>query len=675
MNAFIIVDKKEAQKRIEKLRVLINYHRYLYHVLDKEEISEAALDSLKKELFDLENKFPDLITPDSPSQRVAGSPLKAFRKKKHSQPMLSFNDAFSEEDMENWQERIRRLLSPQEKKKLDYFSELKFDGLAIELIYEHNILKTALTRGNGLIGEDVTQNVKTIKSVPLRLRKGGPKNKDKIIVRGEVVIFKDDFQKINEYQKKKGLNPYANPRNIAAGSIRQLDPKIAARRHLTFLAYDLITDLGDKTHQDKHKILRTMGFKTSLETKYCQNLKEVFRFRDYWVGHREKLAYDIDGIVVIVNNNDIFKQLGAVGKAPRGAIAYKFPLKEAETIVEDIAVQVGRTGTVTPVAYLKPVNISGVTISRATLHNADEIKRLGLKIKDTVIVGRAGDVIPRVIKVLKGLRTGKEKEFKMPQYCPHCGTKLIKEKGGVAWRCPNPACQIRQKRNLYHFVSKKAFDIDGLGPRIIDQLVESSLVSSPADIFKLSYGDLLPLEGFANKAAQNLVKAINEKKNINVARFIYALGIDGVGEETAVDLADYFGRLENLQKANQDDFERVRDIGPKTAISIKNWFQEERNKKLLDDLKKAGVIIRYPQRKQAKQLRDKIFVFTGSMKQLTREEAKEKVLSLGGKSAADISQKTDYLVAGEQPGSKLAKAKRLGVQVIKEEDFLKIINQ
>ncbi len=668
------MNNKEAQKRVEKLKTLINRHRYLYHVLDKQEMSAAALDSLKKELFDLEKKFPDLITPDSPTQRIAGMPLKGFSKKKHFQKMLSFNDAFSEKDMEEWQERIKRLLSDQEQSRLDYFAELKFDGLAIELIYKDNLFQTGLTRGDGLIGEDVTQNLRTIHSIPLKIKTVAPSHKKTIVVRGEVVVLKEDFKKINEFQKEKGLAPYANPRNIAAGSIRQLDPKIAAQRNLTFLAYDLVTKSGDKTHQDKHTILSTMGFKTSPETQYCQSLEEVFRFRNYWAENREQLDYDIDGVVVIVNENDIFKKLGVVGKAPRGAIAYKFPLKEAETVVEDIKVQIGRTGTSTPVAYLKPVDISGVTITRATLHNADEIARLGLKIKDTVIVGRAGDVIPRVIKVLKELRTGQEKEFKMPQHCPHCGTRLVKEKGGVAWRCPNPSCQVRQKRNLYHFVSKKAFDIEGLGPNIIDQLVENSLVSSPADIFKLAYGDLLPLEGFAEKASQNLIKAIVEKKSITFPRFIYALGIAGVGEETAVDLVDQFGSLQNLKKASTADLEQVPDIGPKTAAAIYNWFRKDRNKQLLEDLEQAGVIIKYPRRKNKKQLDKTLFVFTGGLKQLSREEAKERVVALGGRSSNHLSQKTDYLVVGDKPGSKMAEAKKLGVKIISENDFLAMIN-
>lgn len=669
------MNKKEAQKRIEKLRDLINHHRYLYHVLDKQEISDAALDSLKKELFDLENEFPDLITPDSPSQRIAGVPLKEFKKKKHFQKMLSFNDAFSEKDMEDWQVRIKKLLSFQDQSQLDYFSELKFDGLAIELIYEKGIFQTGLTRGNGLVGEDVTQNLKTINSIPLKLRGDSFKDKEKIVVRGEIVIFKKDFQKINKARQKKGLTLYANPRNIAAGSIRQLDPKITAQRNLTFLAYDLVVDLGEKTHQEKHNTLEKMGFKISPKTKYCQTLKEVFQFRDYWMENRKELDYDIDGIVVIVNNNSIFKKLGVVGKAPRGAIAYKFPLKEAETIVEDIKVQVGRTGVITPVAYLKPVEISGVTITRATLHNADEIKRLGVKINDTVIVGRAGDVIPRVIKVLKELRTGKEKDFKMPRFCPHCGTRLIREKKGVAWRCPNPSCRVRQKRNLYHFVSRQAFDIDGLGPNIIDQLIEKNLISDPADIFKLAYGDLLSLEGFAKKASRNLIQAVSKRKSIDFPRFIYALGINGVGEETALDLADYFGSLEKLKNASQEQLMTVEDIGPKTARAIQEWFQNKKNKELLKDLKEAGVRIVYSRSKAKKKLSNKTFVFTGSLENLTREEAKKKVLELGGKSASNISQKTDYLIAGSQPGSKLKEAKKLGIKIISEDNFLKIIKK
>ena len=669
------MNKAEVKKRIEKLKKLINHHRYLYHVLDRQEISDAALDSLKKELFDLEQKYPEFVTPDSPTQRVGGRPLKKFEKVKHSQPMLSFNDAFSEEDMKDWEERIKKLLTPEEIEKLNYFCELKFDGLAIELIYKNGILETGSTRGDGIIGENVTQNIKTIESIPLRLRT----KKGEVIVRGEAIIFKKDFLRMNKMREEADLPVYANPRNVAAGSIRQLDPKITAQRRLTFFAYDLVSDLGQTTHQEEHKILKDLGFKVNSYSKFCKDLKQVFEFREQWKRDREKLEYEIDGIVAIVNENKIFQKLGTVGKAPRGAIAYKFPLKQAETIIENIKIQVGRTGAVTPVACLKPVEIGGTTISRATLHNEDEIKRLGVKIGDTVIVGRAGDVIPEVVKVLKELRTGKEKVFRMPKVCPFCGTKLVRPAGEVIWRCPNPDCQARQRRYLYHFVSKGAFDIDGLGPKIVDQLFENNLISDPADIFQLKEGDLMPLEGFAEKAAKNLINSINSKKEINFGRFIYALGIKEVGEQTAQDLANYFKDLKELKEASLEKLMGIKDIGPETAKSIYNWFLQKKNFALLEKLKKAGVKIKYHKtvpfvRKGLSEITGKTFVLTGSLSSLTREEAKEKIRNLGGRVSSIVSRNTDFLVLGKEPGSKLQKAKKLGVKIIDEKTFLDYVN-
>jgi len=685
--------RSEAKKRIEKLKKVINYHRYLYHVLDRQEISEAALDSLKKELFDLEQKYPEFITPDSPTQRVGGKPLEKFEKVRHGTPMLSFNDAFSEKDMEDWEERIKKLLSKEEIEKLEYFCELKFDGLAIELIYEEGLLKTGSTRGDGVIGEDVTQNLKTIEAIPLRLREKQDVIKDlereglediaetvrkrglrKVVARGEALISKKEFERINREQEKKGLPKYANPRNIAAGSIRQLDPKVTASRHLDAYLYDLISDFGQKTHEQEHKILKILGFKIHKDSRLCKNLKEVFEFHHFWQEKRDSLPFEIDGIVVQVNENKIFEKLGVVGKAPRGAIAYKFPLKQAETIIEDIKVQVGRTGAVTPVAYLKPVEVGGVKITRATLHNTDEIERLGVKIGDTVIVGRAGDVIPEVVRVLKELRTGKERKFKMPKNCPVCGTLLVKPEGEAIWRCPNPDCSARQRRYLYHFVSKGAFDIEGLGPKIINQLLEENLISDPADIFELKEGDLIPLERFAEKSAKNLIEAIQSKKEISLGRFIYALGIRGVGEETAQDLAEYFGSLEKIKAATLEELLQVKDIGPETATSIYSFFRAKRNLKLIERLLKAGVKIINPKKTKApKKLENLTFVFTGSLKTMTREEAKEKVRELGGEVSESVSKKTDFVVIGENPGSKLQKAKKLKVKIVGEKEFLEMI--
>jgi len=687
--------KKEAKVRIEKLKRLIHHHRYLYHVLDKQEISEAVLDSLKKELFDFEQEFPEFITPDSPTQRVGGKPLEKFEKVRHPTPMLSFNDAFSEKDMEDWLERISRLLTPTEASKIDFYCEPKLDGLAIELIYENGILKAGSTRGDGIIGEDVTQNLKTIEAIPLKLRTKEEILKDfktqgcdpcileairnfdfkkSIVVRGEAIIIKKDFEKVNKEQIKRNFPPYANPRNLAAGSIRQLDPKVTASRHLDSNAYDLVTDLGQKNHFEKHQIIETLGFKTNNKySKYCRNLKEVFEFHDFWQKNREKLPYEIDGIVVIVNDNKIFEKLGVVGKAPRGVIAFKFPLKQATTIIEDIKVQVGRTGALTPVAILKPVEVGGVTISRATLHNEDEMKRLGVKIGDTVIVGRAGDVIPDIISVLPELRTGREKEFKFPKKCPACGGKVVRPAGEVVWRCLNPKCFARQREYFYHFISKAAFDIVGLGPKIVDRLIDEGLVSDPADLFELEEGDILPLERFAEKSAKNLIEAIQSRKKIQFPRFIYALGIRNVGEETARTLAEYFGSIEKLKKASLEELQKIMNVGPMVAKSIYAFFQEKRNLKFIEKLKWVGVEIISEKKPKRQILEGKTFVLTGSLGSMAREEAKEKIRLLGGEISESVSKKTDYVLVGKEPGSKFEKAQKLGVKTINEKEFLKIL--
>ena len=667
------MDKQEIKQRIDKLKKTINHHRYLYHVQDMQEISDAALDSLKKELFDLEQEYPEFITEDSPTQRVGGKPLKEFQKIKHSQRMLSFNDGFSKEDMQDWLERISKLLTGEEKNKLNFYCELKIDGLAIELIYENGFLKAGATRGDGTIGEDVTQNLKTVDAIPLSLEIEKFKNLkiSELVVRGEVFISKKEFEKINKIQKKKGLPIYANPRNIAAGSIRQLDPKITASRRLDSFAYDLKSDFKQKTHEETHKIIKSFGFKTNANNKYCKNLDEVFEFHAHWQKNREKLNYEIDGIVVIVNNNKIFEKLGVVGKAPRGAIAFKFPQAEATTKVLDIKIQVGRTGAMTPVAVLEAVQVTGITITKATLHNEDEIRRLGLKIGDTVIVGRAGDVIPNIIKVLPELGTGKEKNFKMPEKCPSCNTKLVKE--DVLWRCPNEKCFARQKRNFYHFVSRTAFNIDGLGPKIIDKLLNEGLVQDPADLFDLKKGDLSPLERFAEKSAENLVKTISEKKEITLSKFIYALGIRNIGEETAMDLAKYFGSIKKVKSAKLEDFDKILNIGPVVAKSVYKWFQEQDNLKFLEKLEKKIKIISYKLQTTNYKLSGKSFVLTGSLESMSRDEAKQKIRELGGDISESVSSKTNYVIVGRDPGSKADKAQKLGIKIITENEFAKMI--
>lgn len=659
--------KQPAKERIEKLKKVINHHRYLYHVLDRQEISDAALDSLKHELYQLEQQYPDLIMPDSPTQRIGGAPLKGFNKVEHKIAMFSIEDIFSEKELIDWEKYLQRLVPGE---SLDFFCEPKIDGFAVTLIYQHGVLKTGATRGNGQVGEDVTQNLKTIESIPLQLRippEGvAPSGEKEIEVRGEVYMEKKDFEKFKA--------TYANPRNLAAGSIRQLDPKLAASRPLKFLAYDLVTSLGQKKHSEEHVILRDLGFKTE-PGEECKSLSDILNFWDELAKKRESLPFQIDGVVVVVNDNALFQKLGVAGKSPRGIRALKFSPKQATTQIKNIKVQIGRTGAITPVAILHPVKVGGVTISRATLHNEDEIKRLGVKIGDTVIIERAGDVIPAVAKVFKELRTGRERNFKFPDNCPVCLTKLSKTKGEAVWRCPNKNCLAVRKEFLYHFVSKKAFDINGLGPKIIDRLLDENLISEAPDLFKLEEGDLIPLKMFGEKSAANLIEAIRHTKKISLRQFIYALGIRHVGEETAIILAQYFGNINNLKKAPKEELENLSNIGSKIAESIDNWFKDKRNLKLIEDLLKVGVHILPPENLPAGKgkLSGKTFVITGILDSITRVEAHKKIRLLGSHPLASISKKTDFLVAGREPGSKLAKAKELGVKILGEKEFLKMI--
>ncbi len=667
-----IVTKQEAKQRIEGLKVLINKYRYHRLVLDKPIIEESVEDSLKKELFDLEQEFPDLVTPDSPTQRVAGKPLKKFEKFPHPERMFSFNDAFSEEDMGDWEERLRRL-DPRAVES-GFYCELKIDGLAIELVYENGVLKIGATRGDGTIGENVTQNLKTVEAIPLSLLPTTdyrlPTN---LVVRGEVFLSKKEFEKANKEQQKKGRAVYANPRNLAAGSIRQLNPSITAARKLDSFAYSLVTDLGQKVHEDEHKILKDLGFKTNPHNKYCKNLEEVQEFRDYWEKHREKLNYEIDGIVVILNDNRMFEKLGTVGKAPRAAIAYKFSPRESTTKVKDIIVSVGRTGVLTPVAVLEPVEIGGTTVSRATLHNEDEIRRLDVKIGDTVVVGRAGDVIPDVKKVLKELRTGKEKTFHFPAKCPVCGGPVKRVEGEAAHKCVNKNCPGIKRRAIYHFVSKGAMDIEEIGPRTIDQLMDAGLIKDMADFYLLKKEDLLNLERFAEKSAENAINAVQSRKKIPLDRFIFALGIPHVGSETALDLARRFGSLKKLAGVAEEGLRKIKDVGGVVAKSIYEWFRNDYNQKLLKKFEKVGVrVLKQETSEKSSKLRGLTFVFTGTLDMLSRERAEEMVRENGGEVSSSVGKETDYVVAGEEPGSKYNRAKKLGVKIISEKEFLNL---
>lgn len=665
------MNKAEAKKRIEKLKQAINKYSYEYHVLDKLSIPESVWDSLKKELADLERQFPDLITPDSPTQRVSGQPLDKFVKVQHKTPMLSLNDAFGKDDVKDWMERVERLA----KQKLSYFCEPKMDGLAISIIYKKGLFYRAATRGDGQIGEDVTLNVKTIESVPLRLYDIGIDYPEEVEIRGEVYMTKQAFAELNKKQRKKGEPEFANPRNAAAGSIRQLDPRLAAERNLSFMAYDLVTDLGQTTHQQVHQLLSKMGFRAGDYLQLCSDLDEIMSFFAKLEKLREKLPYWIDGVVITVNDLAVFKSLGVVGKAPRGALALKFPAEQAATRVKDVIIQVGRTGVLTPVAVLEPVQLAGTVVSRASLHNFDEIKRLGLKIGDTVVVQKAGDIIPDIVKVLPELRTGEEKEVRVPRRCPICRSPVVRPTGEVNYYCSNKNCFAIQREHIYHFVSKPAFNIEGLGPKIVDQLLDEGLIKDASQIFDLTEGDLLPLERFADKSAANLIQSIKKSKRLPLSRFLYALGIRHVGEQTAVALARHFGSLDKIMSASLDQLKQVPDVGQVVAESIYNYFHDPKNIKFIQSLLDKGVVIESEKTSKNLPWQGKTFVFTGALSNLTRSEAQQKVRELGGSVANSVSKKTDFVVAGDNPGSKYEKAKKLGIKIISENDFLQMLSQ
>ena len=686
----------EAKKRVNKLKALINRHRFLYHVKDTQEISDSAFDMLKHELFQLEQQYPDLITPDSPTQRVGGAPLDKFHKVSHTVPMLSIEDVFKEEELKDWETYVERLSG---EKAGQYFAELKVDGFAVSLQYRDGVFQTGATRGNGTVGEDVTQNLKTIESIPLKLELHSKLSglnlvkdasltrfrtvrtaleKGEVEVRGEVYMEKGDFKKFNEERKKRGEDLFANPRNLAAGSIRQLDPKLAASRPLKFLAYDIVSNLGQTLHSEEHDMLRSLGFKTDPTAKVCGSMNEVVLYWESIKKKRDFLPFMIDGVVVQVNDNKTFVKLGVAGKSPRGIRAFKFSGLQAATRVLDIQLQVGRTGAITPVAILEPVSLAGVTVSRATLHNEDEIKRLGVRIGDTVVVERAGDVIPAVLQALPELRGGQERQFHMPTHCFVCGAKLVRPATEAIWRCPNKeGCPAQKRESLYHFASKKGFDIVGLGPKVIDRLLDEHLVGDAADLFQLREGDLAPLERFAEKSSQNIVSAIQQAKRIPLSRFLVSLGIRHVGEETAIALAEYSGGIEKIQKASREELESIPDVGSVVAQSIREWFDSGGNQKFLTRLFKAEVQIQSSKSdlggKTKFDLGGKTFVLTGSLESLTREKAKEKIRMAGGNVSESVSRKTDYVVAGKDPGSKLDDAKRFGVKTLTEQEFLRFL--
>lgn len=689
--------REEAKQRLSVLRKAVHRHRYLYHVLDTQEISDQALDSLKKELADIETEFPDLITPDSPTQRVAGKPKKGFTKVRHSTRMTSFADAFSEEDMTAWLERLSNYLALPAS-AFSFYSELKIDGLAIELIYENGMFVLGSTRGDGEIGEDVTENLKTIEAIPLQLlprdeveanlKKMGldPQKYDcapqRLIVRGEVFITKKEFDAVNKAQEAKGEKTYANPRNIAAGSLRQLDPRITASRRLDSFEYDIVSEIGQTRHEEEHHLLKAFGFKTNPENEYTKTLKDVFAFRNRWEKKRDALPYEIDGAVVLVQENDLFERAGIVGKTPRAGIAYKFKARETTTVVEDIIVQVGRTGTLTPVAVMRPVALGGTMVSRATLHNADEIARLDIRKGDTVILQRAGDVIPQITKVLTEMRQGKSVPFHMPTHCPIDGSAVKKE--GALYRCTNPRCGAKHKRELKHFVSRAALDIRGVGPKILDRFLDEGLIADAADIFALKEGDIAILERFGEKSAENLIKEIREKSTTTLPRFIYSLGILHVGQETAELLAQFVAKRKkirypedlqaSLHTVSSEELASIKDIGPAVSESIHAWFTDEKNRRLLARLNPYIQITPFNPKKQEGPLSGQTFVLTGTLASLSREEAKAKIKARGGDAIESVSAKTTAVIAGENPGSKYEKAQKLGVRILREKEFLALLS-
>lgn len=689
--------KNEIKTRIEKLKEEINHYRYLYHVEDRQEISEEALDSLKNELFKLEQKYPELITPDSPTQRVEGKALDKFQKVQHKSQMFSLSDAFSREDMQDWEKRMLKMLLPSEKNDLDYFCELKLDGLAMSLRYKESKFVIGATRGDGKVGENVTQNLKTIESIPLNLRiptkkelnrvlKSSEKveeflekiSKEEIEIRGEAIMSKRVFNELNKKYKKIGKSELANPRNGAAGSIRQLNPKLTAERKLDFYAYSLETDLGQIAQKEALQIVKLLGFKTLKENKYCKNLQAVYKMHEYWEDNREKLPMEIDGMVIKVNDLSLWKKLGMVGKGPRFMMAYKFSGEQVVTKLISVSWQVGRTGILTPTALLNPIKVGGVTVTHATLHNMDEINRLDLRIGDSVILERAGDVIPKIIQVLPNLRNGKETKISIPTHCPMCNSSVEKIPGEVAYKCKNKDCYAVNLRKLIHWTSKTALDIDGLGPKIIEQLMKEGLVADISDFYSLTEGDLKPLERFADKSATNLIKSISEKKEIDFNRFIYGLGIYHIGEESSIVLANKYKTLEKLQSAKLEDLASIYDFGEKMAYSVYNWFKDEKNIKLLSKLQENNVKIRKNElniiEDENSEYSGKTFVVTGTLSRLTRDEAKGKIRELGAKVSSQVSKKTDFVLVGENPGSKAEKAKKLGIQILSEEEFAKIIN-
>ena len=667
---------KDAEKKIEALRDKIRHHEYQYFVLDNPEISDQEFDKITKQLRDLEAEHPELITPDSPTQRVGGKPREGFVKVRHSSAMLSLDNTYSEEELRGWERRVHELSGRHD---VDYVCELKLDGMSLALTYEQGKLARGVTRGDGTTGEDVTLNVRTVRSIPLsidpdKLKKAGiPADFE---TRGELLMPTAAFKKLNEERERQGLATFANPRNFTAGTVRQLDSSITAQRRLDFFPYILLSN--GRTYFDRHtetlNALSKAGFKVNLHRKLVHSMDEVWAFIQEWEAKRDSLPYEIDGIVVKVDRTALQDELGFTGKAPRWAIAYKYAARAGITKLEDIRVQVGRTGKLTPVAMLAPVAIGGTTVRNATLHNMDEIERLGVKIGDWVQVERGGDVIPKVAKVIEDKDHPRgTKEFVMPEKCPVCGTKVVRTEGEVDYRCVNANCPAKLLGTILHFASRGVMNIDGMGESLVTQLIDRGLVKNVADIYDLSKKDLLNLERFAGKSAQNILDEIENSKQLPLERVIYGLGIRMVGERTAQFLAEHFGSMEGLANASVEELQDVGEVGPKIAESIAEFFNNPANKKLVDRLGKAGLAFKGKKKERGTKLAGKTFVLTGTLAHYSRDEAKKMIEDSGGKVTGSVSKKTDYVVAGSDAGSKLDKAKDLGVKVIDEKEMEKLV--
>lgn len=669
----------DPKKRVQELQSLLGQYAYEYHVLDNPSVDDSVYDGLFAELKKLEAEHPDLIQPDSPTQRIGGTPLKSFQTVEHQTRMLSLNDVFDESSVDAWIKRITKLL-PSET-TLDFFGDIKKDGFACALIYIDGVFSQAVTRGDGFVGEDVTTNVRTIKSVPLRLR-STKKTKEflsgRTEIRGEIVMYKKDFEKLNKNRAENDQPLFANPRNTAAGTIRQLDPKLVASRPLHFLAYDMLADndTGLTTHHKTYHFMKELGFSG---TQFAEALPDVGAIHQYaakWDTKRHDLSYNIDGLVIKVNDRRLYQTLGTVGKNPRGAIAYKYPPEQNTTIVKDIFISIGRTGAATPVAMLEPVAVAGSTVQMATLHNEGEVKRKDIRVGDTVIIHKAGDIIPEVVEVIVKLRPKDSTPFQMPAHCPECTTKLVKLNiKDAVWRCPNNSCPSRVYKRIQHYASKGALDIAGLGEKNVIALLDAGLIKELPDIYKLKKEEVEKLERYAQVSASKLVEAIADSKKPTLARFLYGLGIRHVGSQTAVDIANHFHSLENIKTATIEQLKEVEGVGEIAAESIVAWLGSPSNKKIISDFYKVGV---HPQmvQKVGGKLSGKSFVITGSLDSMQREEAGEKIRKLGGTFQSSVGKETDYLVVGNNVGaSKLAKAEKLGITQIDESELLQILQK